>query len=211
MGIGLFIQTEKPGILTHDVGQVCAASSRLYLHESIMDEFLEKLKKSFSGVASGIGGDPQAVNSTYGPLVDRAQYDKVSAYIKGGSKGSSIVKAGPDYDGNGFYMSPVLLINPETDAPAYKEEIFGPVLCVRSFKTEDEALRLANDTTYGLAGLSNRAAHHLESWLLKHAQDRFIQKMLAAPSVSVPRCRQAAYVSTAPSWWARKLRPVASR
>jgi len=141
----------KMGI-TINSGQVCAASSRLYVQEGIAEKVIERLKTEFKSIAEKLGGDPQDRKTAYGPLVDKLQYDHVLEFIEEGKKDATIVAGGEERDGPGHYISPVIFLNPKDDAKVYKQEIFGPVLCVKTFKTEEEVLKMANNTTYGLAG-----------------------------------------------------------
>lgn len=138
--------------ITINSGQVCAASSRLYVQEAVADQVIERLKKEFKTIADNLGADPQDVKTAYGPLVDKVQYDQVLSFIEGGKKEATIVAGGTEHKGPGQYISPVIFLNPNDDAKVYKQEVFGPVLCIKTFKTEEEALKMANNTQYGLAG-----------------------------------------------------------
>jgi aldehyde dehydrogenase (NAD+) len=140
--------------ITVNTGQVCAATSMLFVQESIAEKFLEQLRGRFEGIAKGLGADPQDQSTTYGPLVDKIQFDNVHKFIQNAqeSSGASLLTGGEKYKGNGFYVSPTVFVNPDTNSDIYRKEVFGPVLCVKTFKTEEEAVELANDTTYGLAG-----------------------------------------------------------
>ncbi|KAF2500042.1 aldehyde dehydrogenase [Lophium mytilinum] len=139
------------GIATN-AGQVCAATTRLFVQEGIADKFLAALKGSFEAITKTLGSDPQEMTTTYGPLVDKIQYDKVRGFIEEGKKSTEVILGGEEYTKGGYYIGPVIFKNPTDEAKIYREEIFGPVLCVRTFKTEEEAIQLANDTDYGLAG-----------------------------------------------------------
>lgn len=87
-------------------------------------------------------------------MVDKPQYENVHAFIEQGKKDATLVTGGYRYEGKGFYIPPTMFLNPKPDASIYKEEIFGPVVCVRTFETEEEALKMANDSCFGLAGMS---------------------------------------------------------
>ncbi|KAF1812764.1 aldehyde dehydrogenase [Eremomyces bilateralis CBS 781.70] len=138
--------------ITINSGQVCAASSRLYVHESIMEPFMGALKDAFEGIGNALGEDPQQLATTFGPVIDEEQFKKIWEYIEAGKKSSAqLLTGGSKYDGNGTYIAPTIFVNPPEDSVIYKEEIFGPVLCAKSFKTEEEVLKWANDTQYGLA------------------------------------------------------------
>ncbi|KAK1762783.1 aldehyde dehydrogenase [Phialemonium atrogriseum] len=138
--------------ITINSGQVCAATSRIYLQEDIAEAFLARMKEQFTAIASAMGADPQEKTTTYGPLVDRAQYDKVWNSIQSGKRAATLLTGGDEYTKGGHYVAPTIFLEPDKDADIYREEIFGPVLCARTFKTEEEALVMANDTHYGLAG-----------------------------------------------------------
>jgi len=140
--------------ITVNTGQVCAATSRVFVEKSISEEFLTKLKGAFEAITQNLGADPQNPDTQYGPLVDEGQFHKVMKYIEEGKKVAKVLSGGEQYDrGSGNYVSPTIFIEPNSDTSIYREEIFGPVLCVKTFETEDEALRLANDTEYGLSGM----------------------------------------------------------
>lgn len=139
------------GIATN-AGQVCAATTRLFVQDTIADEFLAKLKANFEGIGKTLGSDPQDMSTTYGPLIDKIQYDKVRGFIEEGKKSTEVMTGGDEYKKGGYFVEPTVFMNPPDDASIYREEIFGPVLCVRTFKTEEEAIELANDSEYGLAG-----------------------------------------------------------
>lgn len=142
--------------ITINSGQVCAATSRLYVQEAIADDFINRMKQSFEHISASLGADPQDPSTTYGPLVDKVQYEKVLGYIQAGEREAEMVTKAqkPSNDDKGYYIGPVIFKNPAKDATIYKEEIFGPVLCVKTFETEEQALDLANDSSYGLAGRS---------------------------------------------------------
>lgn len=136
--------------ITQNTGQACIASSRVYVEESVADELIAGLKKRFEQLTSSLGGDPQLPGTVFGPLVNQAQKQKVTQYIERGIKDATLIIGGQEVEGN--YVAPVIFKNPSSDSPVYKEEIFGPVLCVQTFRTEEEAIDRANDSPFGLAG-----------------------------------------------------------
>ncbi|KAJ5924920.1 hypothetical protein N7454_007559, partial [Penicillium verhagenii] len=138
--------------ITGNTGQVCAATSRLFVQESIAEQFVKSLKDRFQTIASGMGDDPLDPATTYGPIIDESQHQRVSQFIQEAKDEMTPVVGGDDYTGKGYFVPPTIFLNPHDDAKIYREEVFGPVLCIKTFKTEDEALLLANDTDYGLAG-----------------------------------------------------------
>jgi betaine-aldehyde dehydrogenase len=136
-------------------GEVCSSTSRVLLHESIAPQVLARLKTEAEKL---VVGDPQSRDTKMGPLVSQVQLDRVLDYIAQGKKsGAKLLTGGQRKPGKGFFVEPTVFTDVPLDASIWREEIFGPVLSVRTFKTEEEALRIANDTTFGLGGavLSN--------------------------------------------------------
>ena len=134
-----------------NTGQICAACSRTLVQEKIAPKFLEGLKEKFEGM-SKIMGDPSDPNTQFGPLADQAQFDRVMSFLASGKdSGAKVLTGGTRKGDKGCYIEPTIYVDPKTDSKIYTDEIFGPVLTVRTFKTEEEAIELANDTTYGLA------------------------------------------------------------
>lgn len=135
----------------YNTGQICAACSRLLVQEKIAPEFIKGLQKKFEEM-SKVMGDPLDPNTYLGPLADQAQYDRVMDFLEAGkSSGAEILTGGVRKGNEGCFIEPTLFLNPDTKATIYTEEIFGPVLSVKTFKTEDEAIEMANATSYGLA------------------------------------------------------------
>ena len=134
-------------------GQVCNALSRILVPETRKDEFVDALA---AGMAAMIVGDPADPNTQIGPLVAQRQQERVRGYIESGkSEGARLVTGGTDMpDGldTGWYVRPTLFSDATNDMRIAREEIFGPVLTVISYRDEDEAIRIANDSEYGLAG-----------------------------------------------------------
>ncbi|KAH7916194.1 aldehyde dehydrogenase domain-containing protein [Hygrophoropsis aurantiaca] len=145
------------GVL-YNSGQDCTAGSRLYVQDSIYDKFTALLVAKVKELVIGDGFDEK---SGGGPLVSKAQYDRVWGYIESGkSEGAELALGGQKRAGKGYYVDPTIFTNITSDMRIVKEEIFGPVLSVGRFKTEEEAISLANDTTYGLgAGLHSSDAN----------------------------------------------------
>ena len=134
--------------ITINSGQICAATSRLIVHASIADDFLEKLQREFDIISDALGQDPQESTTTYGPLVDQDQYSRVAGHLDEQQQQQQLISRKAK---DGCYMPPIMIRNPPRDSAVYREELFGPVLCVETFETEQEALEKANDTQYGLA------------------------------------------------------------
>ncbi|KAH8106050.1 NAD-aldehyde dehydrogenase [Cristinia sonorae] len=144
------------GIL-YNTGQDCTAGSRVYVQDSIYDAFLEKLVEKAKALTIGQGFDE---NSGGGPVVSKVQYDKIWSYIESGKQeGAKCILGGEKRAGKGYYVDPTIFTNINPDMKIVKAEIFGPVLAVGKFKTEEEGIKLANDTSYGLgAGLHSNDA-----------------------------------------------------
>ena len=134
-------------------GQVCNALSRILVPEKRKNEFVDALA---AGMASMTVGDPADPNTQIGPLVAQRQQERVRDYIESGKhEGARLVTGGsemPDGLDTGWYVRPTLFSDAHNDMKIAREEIFGPVLTVISYRDEDEAIRVANDSEYGLAG-----------------------------------------------------------
>jgi betaine-aldehyde dehydrogenase len=135
-------------------GQVCSAGARLLVEQSIHAEFVDALVERATQIRLGGPFDPDA---EAGPLTSAAHRDKVTAYVAAGVAEGAVLRCGgkqPDDPAlaNGFYYLPTILDQCTPQMAVVRDESFGPVLTVETFETETEALRLANDTNYGLAG-----------------------------------------------------------
>ncbi|MFT5798115.1 MAG: acyl-CoA reductase-like NAD-dependent aldehyde dehydrogenase [Candidatus Azotimanducaceae bacterium] len=130
-------------------GQSCVAGSRLYLHDDIADEFLERM----IAIAKAIRiGDPQADETEMGPLCTQTQVDHLERQLAlAVEEGGTVLTGGKRADLNGLYFEPTIVECPRQDMTIVDTELFGPVLAVQRFKTEDEVVALANDTRHGLA------------------------------------------------------------
>ena len=129
-------------------GQACIATSRLFVQSNIADKFITTLKAHFEG-AAGMMGDPSDVNTRLGPLADTKQLERVLGYIEAGKTEAKLLVGGERKGDKGAFVTPTIFLNPGKDSTIYREEIFGPVLSVMTFETEEEAIKLANDTSYG--------------------------------------------------------------
>ncbi|MGO4712575.1 aldehyde dehydrogenase family protein [Bradyrhizobium sp. 2TAF24] len=134
-------------------GQSCNAPTRMIVPLSKMKEVAEIAK----GVADKTrAGDPRAADTTIGPVVSRIQWDKIQALIqKGIDEGATLVAGGPGLPegvNKGFYVRPTVFADVTNDMTIAREEIFGPVIAILGAKDEDDAVKIANDTPYGLAG-----------------------------------------------------------
>ncbi|MFD5316613.1 aldehyde dehydrogenase family protein [Streptomyces sp. NPDC127098] len=129
-------------------GQMCTAGSRLLVQRSVHDEMTRRLA---GAVASVPVGDGLAGGVTVGPLVSEEQRQRVLGYIRKGIEEGATLVAGGGTRGPGFYVEPTLFTGVTNDMTLAREEIFGPVVGVIPFDDEDDAIRIANDTAYGLA------------------------------------------------------------
>ena len=135
-------------------GEVCSAGSRLLLERSLAKRFLPRLAEASNRIVVGDGLDPK---TEMGPLITRAHTERVLGYIDTGrSEGAELLCGGNRLDdgalARGNFVAPTIFANTRPDMKIVREEIFGPVLVVQLFDSEEEAVRLANDTIYGLAG-----------------------------------------------------------
>lgn len=131
-------------------GEVCSANSRLLVHESIADDIAARM---VARAEAHQPGDPLDPASRMGPLVTRDHADAVMGFIQSGRQSARLLTGGErlTITGSDAYVQPTVFIGAAPDARIVREEIFGPVLSIQTFRTEDEAIHLANDTPYGLA------------------------------------------------------------
>lgn len=136
-----------------NTGQVCSAATRVIVHDEMHDDFIEAMKEL---VTEFPVGDPQEESTFMGPQVSKEQWETVQSYIqKGQEEGATIAIGGPGKpDGmeRGFFSKITVFTNVQNDMTIAQEEIFGPVMSVITYKNIDEAIKIANDTVYGLAG-----------------------------------------------------------
>ncbi len=135
-------------------GQVCSSGSRVFVHEDIYDRFLDASIAAFEALKVGM---PWEEATTLGPQINEAQVQKSLTYVEIGKQEGARVATGGyrlTHDGldKGCYMAPTILADVDNRMRVAQEEIFGPVACYIKFKTEEEVIRMANDSEYGLAG-----------------------------------------------------------
>lgn len=138
------------GIMSNQ-GQICTATSRILVQESIYDKFVAQFAETVKNVS--VVGDPFAEATFQGPQVTKAQYERVLSYIEAGKQeGAKVVTGGEPLpqNGKGFFIAPTVFADVKPSMKIYQEEIFGPCVAIAKFKTEEEAIEMANDTTYGL-------------------------------------------------------------
>ena len=135
-----------PGAVFGNAGQDCCARSRILVERSAMDRFMEVLEEAVESIRVG---DPLDDSTEMGPLISADQRETVSSYVR---DDAPVAIRGDAPDGPGFWFPPTVLAPVSNDDRAAREEIFGPVAAVIPFRDEEEAVRLANDTIYGLSG-----------------------------------------------------------
>jgi acyl-CoA reductase-like NAD-dependent aldehyde dehydrogenase len=135
----------------YNQGEVCNAGSRLLVHESLKDEFLERVVRVSETIRPG---DPLDPETRMGAIVDRTQLERVLGYIESGrDQGADVHLGGRQVleESGGYFVEPTIFDAVSNDMRIAREEIFGPVLATIPFADEEEAIRIANDTVYGLA------------------------------------------------------------
>ncbi|HWA44240.1 MAG TPA: aldehyde dehydrogenase [Hypericibacter adhaerens] len=135
-----------------NAGQVCLAGTRLLVEASIRDRFLEAFMAKARAVRQG---DPRDETTDIGPQISRPHFERVDGYVRraldAGLKPA--LGGGPNKELGGLYYRPTLFVDPPPGSEILREEVFGPVLCLQSFRDEAEAIAMANDTDYGLAAI----------------------------------------------------------
>jgi aldehyde dehydrogenase (NAD+) len=134
-------------------GQACAAGTRLLVPKSRLGEVKRAIVDAMRAFRVGDPADPK---TAIGPMVSQTQFDRVQSYIrKGIEEGAEVLAGGEGSPAGfeaGFFVKPTVFVNVTNDMTVAQEEIFGPVLCVIAYDSEDEAIRIANDSRYGLHG-----------------------------------------------------------
>lgn len=140
------------GMMTANCGQGCALLTRYLVHNSVRAKFVEICKGALS---QWVVGDPSDPATTMGPLIRESQRATVERYVQAGhDSGATLVTGGkrPDHLAKGFYYLPTLFDNVDNTSKLAQEEVFGPVGCIIGFDSDEEAIRIANESNYGLAG-----------------------------------------------------------
>ncbi|KAF5346532.1 hypothetical protein D9756_010089 [Leucocoprinus leucothites] len=157
-----------------NMGQICTAGSRIYVQEAVYDKFL----KGFTAYAEDLTkatGPPFEQGSRHGPQISKIQFDRVMSFISSGkSEGAKIRIGGERYGEEGYFIKPTVFVDAKPSMKIMQEEIFGPVCSIVKFKTEEEVIEWANNTTYGLAAnvltensaRAIRMAHALEAGVI---------------------------------------------
>jgi 1-pyrroline-5-carboxylate dehydrogenase len=145
-------------------GQKCSACSRLIVHEKVYPGFVEKLAEKVKELKVGPAMDP---SSYMGPVINENAMKSILQYIEIGRNEGRLVAGGGPADGDGFYIKPTVIADVDPSARIAREEIFGPVLAVLKAKDLDDAIRIANDSEYGLTG----AVYCKNRNLIRHAKE----------------------------------------
>jgi betaine-aldehyde dehydrogenase len=160
-----------------NTGQDCTAATRAYVHESVIDEFVAKTAAVIDTIKLGTPDDEQ---TDLGPLSSRGHQQKVAAMVeRAADAGATVVRGGHVPEGAGYFYEPTLITGATQDSEIVQDEVFGPVLVVLPFSSDDEAIALANDTPYGLAASAwtsnvyraNRASREIDAgcvWINDH-------------------------------------------
>ena len=133
-----------PGSVFDNAGQDCCARSRILVQRSVFDRFMSLFETSVKAFRVE---DPNLETSEMGPLISAKQFEAVSAYL-----GANVAFSGSKPEGKGYWMAPTVVTPKDTSDRAWREEIFGPIVAVLPFEDEADAIRLANDSEYGLSG-----------------------------------------------------------
>ncbi|MCP3724252.1 aldehyde dehydrogenase family protein [Paraburkholderia sp. CNPSo 3272] len=133
-----------------NAGQMCSATARILVHDNVYRKFMAAFETAVRAV---VVAPPQGADASMGPLISAAQHARVAAHVAQGVEAGAQIAFAGQLDpacADGFFMAPVVIAEPAADNVLWTDEIFGPVACVKSFRSDDEAIALANDTRYGL-------------------------------------------------------------
>ncbi|KAJ5753585.1 uncharacterized protein N7511_007738 [Penicillium nucicola] len=137
--------------LTTNSGQICFAATRVYVQDGIYDKFLSAYRKAFEAKQEKMG-DPGSSNSEIGPVVDQAQYERILDVIATARKTNDgrLLQGGEPTPSKGYYIEPAIFLDTGADSVIARDEIFGPVVVINRFKSEEEVIELSNSSKYGL-------------------------------------------------------------
>jgi aldehyde dehydrogenase (NAD+) len=126
-------------------GQICVANSRIYVHESIAEQFIKSFREHFAAVKMG---DPMDPTTAHGPQVDMIQYERIKEYLAIGEKDGKLTAGGDAKDG--LFVRPTVFEGVPENSRLMQEEVFGPVVAINTFSTEEEVIAKANNSEFGL-------------------------------------------------------------
>jgi aldehyde dehydrogenase (NAD+) len=163
------------GIMSN-MGQICTATSRVLVQEGVYEKFVELFKEQVKTTSTV--GNPFDDSTFQGPQVTKTQYERILSYIESGkSEGATLVTGGEPFKnagGKGFFIAPTVFSDVKDSMKIFREEVFGPFVVIASFKTEEEAVERANNTTYGLGSAvftqnitkAHRVARNIEAGMV---------------------------------------------
>ncbi|WP_323989594.1 aldehyde dehydrogenase family protein [Pseudomonas canadensis] len=174
-----------------NAGQMCSATSRVLVADSLADEFLQRVQARAEGIRVA---DPFADDVEMGALINRVQYQRVLRHIQRGVEDGARLLCGGDRPADlpqGFFIRPTVFTDVPLDSALWNEEIFGPVLCVRRFTSEAEAIALANDSDFGLVASVVSASHETAERVANALQAGLV--WVNAPQVIFPQAAWGGY------------------
>ncbi|WP_233886078.1 aldehyde dehydrogenase family protein [Paraburkholderia flagellata] len=136
-----------------NAGQMCSATARILVHDNVYRKFMAAFETAVRAVVVTPPQGAEGADAAMGPLISAAQHARVAALVEAGVEAGAQIAFAGQLDpacADGFFMAPVVIAEPAADNVLWTDEIFGPVACVKSFRSDDEAIALANDTRYGL-------------------------------------------------------------
>jgi len=174
-----------------NAGQMCSATSRVLVADSLADEFLQRVQARAEGIRVA---DPFADHVEMGALINRVQYQRVLGHIQRGVEDGARLLCGGDRPAGlpkGFFIRPTVFTDVPLDSALWNEEIFGPVLCVRRFTSQAEAIALANDSDFGLVASVVSASHETAERVANALQAGLV--WINAPQVIFPQAAWGGY------------------
>lgn len=132
-------------------GQACTSSTRILVQSTIVEEVTAKMKERFEKMEALIGSDPSDPSSRVGSLADSKQLEHVLKGIEMGKESGRVITGGGRKGNTGCYVQPTIFVDVDEGSRLWREEVYGPVVLIKSFETEEEAIKMGNDTEYGLA------------------------------------------------------------
>ncbi|MGY2137187.1 aldehyde dehydrogenase family protein [Pseudomonas reactans] len=174
-----------------NAGQMCSATSRVLVADSLADEFLQRVQARAEGIRVA---DPFADDVEMGALINRVQYQRVLGHIQRGVEDGARLLCGGDRPADlpkGFFIRPTVFTDVPLGSALWNEEIFGPVLCVRRFTSEAEAIALANDSDFGLVASVVSASHETAERVANALQAGLV--WVNAPQVIFPQAAWGGY------------------